>query len=92
MRFVRPTFAAAACLLAAGAAADKPTDAEISALVARYSGTAIAERQDMHKNPELSNRETIADLAAVPVLTLPPLDLSAPATWPPLALRTLRPL
>jgi amidohydrolase len=52
--------AAAACLFAAGtaAAAGSPTDAEISALVAKYSGTAIAERQDLHKNPELSNRET----------------------------------
>src|SRR5262245_47595661 len=58
MRFVRPVFAAAACLLATAAAADKPTDAEISALVAKYSGTAIAERQDLHRNPELSNRET----------------------------------
>ena len=56
----RPTIAAAACLLAAGAAmaADRPSDAEISALVAKYSGAAVAERQDMHKNPELSNRET----------------------------------
>src|SRR5262245_8680527 len=59
MRFVRPTLAAVAGLLiVAGASADKPTDAEISALVAKYSGTAVAERQDMHKNPELSNRET----------------------------------
>jgi len=66
MRLVRPTLAATACLLAAGvAAADRPTDAEISALVAKYSGTAIAERQDMHKNPELSNRETrTGDLVA----------------------------
>jgi amidohydrolase len=56
----RPLITAAACLLAAGtaAAAGSPTDAEISALVAKHSGTAIAERQDMHKNPELSNRET----------------------------------
>jgi amidohydrolase len=55
-----PTIAAAACLLAAGAAtaADRPSDAEISALVAKYSGAAVADRQDMHKNPELSNRET----------------------------------
>jgi amidohydrolase len=59
MRFVRPTLAAVAGLLiVAGASAGKPTDAEISALVAKYSGTAVAERQDMHKNPELSNRET----------------------------------
>lgn len=33
---------------------------------------------------EQSNRETIAALGAVPVLTLPPLDLSRPGTWPPL--------
>ena len=56
----RPMIAAAACLVAAGtaAAAGSLTDAEISALVAKYAGTAIAERQDLHKNPELSNRET----------------------------------
>jgi dethiobiotin synthetase len=35
---------------------------------------------------EQSNRETIADLGAVEVLTLPPLDLAQPATWPPLHL------
>ena len=60
MRLARPTLAAAACLLVAGTAgaAERPTDIEISALVARHSGTAIAERQAMHKNPELSNRET----------------------------------
>jgi dethiobiotin synthetase len=39
---------------------------------------------------ELSNRETIRSLAAVEVLTLPPLDLSAPATWPPLRVPTGR--
>jgi dethiobiotin synthetase len=33
---------------------------------------------------ETSNRETIASLADLEVLTLPPLDLSAPETWPPL--------
>ena len=33
---------------------------------------------------ERSNRETIADLGAAPVLTLPPLDLTRPATWPSL--------
>ena len=56
----RSTFTAAACLLAAGAAAaaDKPTDAEIAALAERFSGASIAQRQDMHRNPELSNRET----------------------------------
>jgi dethiobiotin synthetase len=31
---------------------------------------------------ERDNRETIGRLGAVPVLTLPRLDLSAPATWP----------
>jgi len=33
---------------------------------------------------ERSNRETIADLGAAPVLTLPLLDLGQPAAWPPL--------
>jgi dethiobiotin synthetase len=33
---------------------------------------------------ERSNRETIASLAAVPVLTLPRLDLAEPESWPPL--------
>jgi amidohydrolase len=51
---------AAACLLAAGTAlaAGKPTDAEIAALAGKYAGASIAQRQDMHRNPELSNRET----------------------------------
>ncbi|HEY6144893.1 MAG TPA: dethiobiotin synthase [Solirubrobacterales bacterium] len=31
---------------------------------------------------EASNRETIATRGAAPIVTLPPLDLSAPATWP----------
>lgn len=35
---------------------------------------------------ERSNRETIATLGAVEVLTLPWLDLTAPQTWPALAL------
>jgi amidohydrolase len=39
-------------------AAARPTDAEISALAAKYAGNSIAQRQDMHRNPELSNRET----------------------------------
>ncbi|HET8955313.1 MAG TPA: dethiobiotin synthase [Solirubrobacterales bacterium] len=34
---------------------------------------------------EASNRETIAALGGAPVLTLPPLDLAQPATWPSLA-------
>jgi amidohydrolase len=56
----RSTITAAACLLAAGtaAAASKPTDAEIAALAERFAGASIAQRQDMHRNPELSNRET----------------------------------
>jgi dethiobiotin synthetase len=33
---------------------------------------------------ERSNRETLADLAGAPVLTLPPLDLSNPVGWPAL--------
>ncbi len=33
---------------------------------------------------ERSNRETIAALAEVPVLTLPQLDLADPGSWPPL--------
>jgi dethiobiotin synthetase len=36
---------------------------------------------------ELSNRETIAALAALEVQTLPRLDLAAPATWPALSWR-----
>jgi dethiobiotin synthetase len=35
---------------------------------------------------ETDNRETIAALSGVPVLTLPQLDLSAPGTWPELHL------
>ena len=59
MHRARLTFAAAACLFATGAAAaTRPTDAEISDLVAKYSAAAIADREDIHKNPELSNRET----------------------------------
>lgn len=33
---------------------------------------------------ETSNRETIAGLGKAPVLTLPPLDLADPSSWPPL--------
>jgi dethiobiotin synthetase len=33
---------------------------------------------------ESSNRKTIAALGAAPVLTLPPLDLTRPSSWPPL--------
>jgi dethiobiotin synthetase len=33
---------------------------------------------------EHSNRETIEALGKVPVETLPPLDLNAPGTWPPM--------
>jgi dethiobiotin synthetase len=39
---------------------------------------------------ERSNRETIAELAGAPVLTLPRIDLGDPAGWPPLHLPTGR--
>ena len=60
MHCARSMITATACLLAAGtaAAAGKPTDAEIAALADKYSSASIAQRQDMHRNPELSNRET----------------------------------
>jgi len=58
MRRARPIFAAIACLLAGDAAAAPPTDAEISALADKHAGTSIARRQDIHRNAELSNRET----------------------------------
>jgi len=60
MRVVRPMTIAATCLVTATAAqaAGKPSDAEIAALVARHASVSIAQRQDMHRNPELSNRET----------------------------------
>ena len=60
MHCARWTIAATAGLVACGAAAaaDRPTDAEISNLVAKYSAAAIADREDIHKNAELSNRET----------------------------------
>jgi dethiobiotin synthetase len=38
---------------------------------------------------ELSNRETIARLGGVAVETLPPLDVSCPASWPDLDLTVL---
>ena len=60
MRVYRSMTTVAACLVAAAAAqaAGKPTDAVIAALVDRHAGAIIAQRQDMHRNPELSNRET----------------------------------
>src|SRR5918993_636428 len=59
MRYARSSITAAACLFAAGAAAaGKPTDAEIAALAAKHSVASVAQRQDMHRHPELSNRET----------------------------------
>ena len=58
MHSARLTITAAACLLAAGAAAAGPTDAEISALVDKHAAAAVADRQDFHRNAELSNRET----------------------------------
>jgi dethiobiotin synthetase len=39
---------------------------------------------------ERSNRDTIAELSGTPVLTLPPIDLAEPATWPPLPLTGFR--
>ena len=58
MFVVRPMIAAAACLLATGAvAAGRPTDAEIAALASKYSAATIADRQDIHRNAELSNRD-----------------------------------
>jgi amidohydrolase len=51
--------AATACLMSAmtALAAGAPTDAEIAALADKYAAASIARRQDMHRNPELSNRE-----------------------------------
>jgi amidohydrolase len=58
MLLARSTLLAAPCLVATGlAAAAPPTDAEISALADKYAGASVAQRQDMHRNPELSNRE-----------------------------------
>ena len=57
MRCARSMITAAACLLAAGAAAAKPTDAEVAALARKHAAAAIADRQDIHRNAELSNRE-----------------------------------
>ncbi len=59
MSIAQSIIAASACLLAGAnaVAATRPTDAEISALVDRYQAASIAQRQDMHRNPELSNRE-----------------------------------
>ena len=58
MHSARLTITAAACLLAAGAAAAGPTDAEISALVDKHAAAAVADRRDFYLNAELSNRET----------------------------------
>jgi amidohydrolase len=59
MHRARWTITAAACLLAPGTvAAGKPSDAEIAALAERFAGASIAQRQDLHRTPELSNRET----------------------------------
>jgi dethiobiotin synthetase len=38
---------------------------------------------------ETSNRKTIAALGQAPVLTLPPLDLTDPTTWPPLPMGSM---
>lgn len=65
---------ATACLLAAAAsasAASPASDAEVSALVERYSAASIRQRQDIHGNPELSNRETrTAELVAAHLRSL----------------------
>jgi dethiobiotin synthetase len=58
---------------------------------ARAAGLAVAAVvltpwTDRPTEIELSNRETIASLGAVEVLTLPPLDLSAPESWPQLTI------
>lgn len=51
--------AATACLMSAttAQAAGAPTDAEIAALADKHAAASIARRQDIHRNPELSNRE-----------------------------------
>jgi dethiobiotin synthetase len=59
---------------------------------ARAAGLAIAAVvltpwPDEPSPIERSNRETIQALGQVPVETLPLLDLSAPATWPPTGLK-----
>jgi len=62
-----------ACLLAAlsASAASPATDAEVSVLVERFSAESIRQRQDIHRNPELSNRETrTAELVAAHLLGL----------------------
>jgi dethiobiotin synthetase len=58
---------------------------------ARAAGLEIAEVvltpwPDEPSAIERSNRETIQALGKVTVETLPPLDLSAPETWPPMGL------
>jgi amidohydrolase len=49
------------CLIGAAmtaSAATPASDAEIAALAERFSAASIRQRQDIHRNPELSNRET----------------------------------
>ena len=49
----------------AASAASPASDAEVSALVERFSAASIRQRQDIHRNPELPNRETrTAELVA----------------------------
>jgi amidohydrolase len=68
MHSIRLNVAATACLLAgafAANAATRPSDAEISTLTERFAAASIAQRQDIHRNAELSNRETrTAELVA----------------------------
>ena len=62
------TIVATASLLAVAApasAAPPASDVEVSALVDRFSAASIRQREDIHRNPELSNRETrTAELVA----------------------------
>lgn len=74
MRPFFSTITATACLFATAAAtstASSATDAEVSALVERFSAASIRQRQDIHRNPELSNREArTAELVAAHLKSL----------------------
>jgi amidohydrolase len=63
---IRPTLAAIAVAVAAASPARAATDdAAIAALAERFTAESIAQRQDIHRNAELSNRETrTAELVA----------------------------
>jgi amidohydrolase len=68
------TTAAAACLFCAAMAASAAapaSDAEVSALVDRFAAASIRQREDIHRNPELSNRESrTAELVAAHLKSL----------------------